>query len=325
MKAVIRDGYGPPDILRIEDIPTPVPRETEVLVRIRAASLNRADLDYLTGRPVIARAVIGLRSPRIRRVGLDAAGEVEAIGPGVNGLRPGDRVYADLTEHGHGAFAEYACAPAAAWHPIPDGVGFEAASTVPQSALLAFDGLRVGGGVGPGDRVLINGASGCVGPFAVQMARAAGAEVTGVCRTSKIDFVRSLGVDRVIDYTREDYTQSGNRYDRILDAAGNRSVLAVRRALAPNGVYQSFGGSSTARILQTYLLGAMVSRLDGRAIGLMTAWKPNDPEEMAIIGGMLAAGTISPVIDRRYPLSEVVDALRYLAAGDARGKVVITI
>jgi NADPH:quinone reductase-like Zn-dependent oxidoreductase len=325
MRAIIRTGYGSPDTLRLEEVPTPAPDAGEVLVRIRAASVNRADLDYLTGSPVITRAVMGLRRPRIERVGLDAAGEVESVGPGVTRLQAGDRVYADLTQHRHGAFAEFACAPESAWHAIPAGLDFDQASTVPQSAILALEGLGGPDGVRSGDRVLINGASGCTGPFAIQMAKAAGAEVTGVCRASKMDFVRTLGADHVIDYTHEDYTRSGARYDRILDAAGNHSVFAARRALAPNGVYQSFGGPSTARILQTMILGPLTSLFGSRKVGLMLAWKPNDPQEMAILGEMLAAGTLSPVIDRRYPLSEVPDALRYLAAGTAQGKLLITI
>jgi NADPH:quinone reductase-like Zn-dependent oxidoreductase len=324
VRAIIRSGYGSPDILRLEDVPTPQPTDGQVLVRIRAASVNRADLDYLTGKPAITRLAIGVRRPKIERVGLDAAGEVEAIGPGVTRFKPGDRVYADLTQHGHGAFAEYACAPEQAWHSIPVGLDFEAASTVPQSAVLALEGLGGRHGVKPGDRVLINGASGCTGPFAVQMAKAAGAEVTGVCRTSKVDFVRSLGADLVVDYTREDYTRSGQRYDRILDAAGNHSVFAVRRALAPSGIFRSFGGTSTVRILVTMIGGPLLSMGRKRSMGIMLAWKPNDPAEMAVLGEMLEAGTLAPVIDRRFPLVEVADALRYVAAGSAQGKVVIT-
>lgn len=324
MHAITRSEYGSPDVLRLEDVPTPTPGEGEVLVRVRAASLNRADLDYLTGHPALARAFIGLRRPRLHRVGLDAAGVVEAIGPGVTRCRPGDRVYADLTEHGHGAFAEFACAPERAWHPIPATLDFDGASTVPQSGILALEGLGGRDGVRPGDQVLINGASGCTGPFAIQMAKAAGAEVTGVCSAAKMDFVRTLGADQVIDYRREDYTRGTKRYDRILDAAGNRSVFAARRALAPHGIYASFGGPSSARILQTLIAGPLVSFVGGRKVGLSVAWKPNDPAEMAILGQMLDEGTLRPVIDRRYPLADVPDALRELAAGTAKGKLVIT-
>ena len=324
MRAIVRTTYGSPDVLRLEEIAAPEPGAGDVLVRIRAASVNRADLDYLTGSPAITRMLMGVRRPKVERVGLDAAGEVAAIGSGVRSLQVGDRVYADLTQHGQGAFAEFACAPESAWHAMPANIDFEQAAAVPQSAILALEGLAARGGVQAGDTVLINGASGCVGPFAIRMAKAAGATVTGVCRTDKMDFVRSLGVDHVIDYTRGDYTRSGLRYDRILDPAGNRSVFAVRRALAPGGTYQSYGGPSTGRILQTLILGPLISLFGSRTVGMMLAWKPNDPREMAILGGMLEAGTLAPVIDRHYPLNEVPDALRYLAAGTARGKLVIT-
>ncbi|MEA2621993.1 MAG: hypothetical protein QOH61_903, partial [Chloroflexota bacterium] len=326
VKAIVRSAYGSPDILRLEEVPTPVPGDGEVLVRIRAASVNRADLDALTGQPVMFRAFMGPRRPRNHRLGLDAAGEVEAVGSGVTRYRPGDRVYSNLTMYGLGAFAELACAPEKAWHPIPAGLDFEGASTIPEAAILAFQGLGGREGVKRGDRVLINGASGSTGLFALQLAKDAGAEVTAVCSPSKADLVRSLGADHVIDYTTEDYTRGGQRYDRILDGAGNRSVFEVRRALAPDGVYLSVGGvsPSTGRIFQTMILGPLLSIGRRRSMGLLLKWKPNDAKDMATLGELLQAGRLKPVIDRTYPLAQVPDALRYLAAGKPRGKLVIT-
>lgn len=321
--AIIQRRYGASGVLRLEEVATPVPGEGEVLVRIRAASLNRSDLEGLAGRPVVYRAFMGLRRPRNDRVGLDAAGEVEAVGPGVRHTRPGDRVHADLLYHGLGAFAEFACAAERAWHPIPAGIGFEAASTLPASAILALQGLGGRDGVRPGDRVLINGASGCVGIFAVQLAKAAGAEVTGVCSAAKADLVRSVGADHVIDYTRADYTRDGRRYDLILDAIANHSVLAVRRALADNGRYGAHGARSSAGLLQAMLVGPLLSVGRKRSMGVVIG-KPNDAMALATIGEMVQSGTLVPVIDRRFPLAEVPEAIRYYAAGEARGKLVIS-
>ena len=255
MLAIIQPRYGTPDVLRLEDVATPVPDKGEVLVRIRAASANRTDLESLAGRPIMYRAFMGVRAPRNQRLGLDAAGEVETVGEGVTLFKPGDRVYADLIYDGGGAFAEFACAKETAWHPIPTGLDFETASTLPASAILAYQGLGRGDGVMAGDRVLINGAAGCVGTFAVQLAKLAGAEVTGVDATGKLDLMRSIGADHVIDYTREDYTRVGRRYDRILDAIANRSVLAVRRALTDSGVYRAHGARSTGGLLQAMAVG----------------------------------------------------------------------
>jgi NADPH:quinone reductase-like Zn-dependent oxidoreductase len=325
VQAIVRSEYGSPDVLRLEEVPMPEPGEGQVLVRIRAASVNHSDLDYLTGRPILTRALIGLRRPKVLRVGLDAAGEVETVGAGVSRFKPGDRVYANLTQYGHGAFAEFACAPEKAWHPIPRRLDFQAASTVPESAILAFQGLGRTGGIKRGDHVLVNGASGCSGPFAIQLAKAAGAEVTGVCSTSKVDLVRSVGADHVIDYTVDDYTRGTARYNRIVDAAGTRSVFAARHALARNGVYVSFGGPSTGRVLQTLVCGPLLSIGQHRKMGIQSNWKPNDAADMATLGEMLQAGTLVPVIDRTFTLAQVPEALRYIAAGKARGKLVITI
>jgi NADPH:quinone reductase-like Zn-dependent oxidoreductase len=293
-------------------------------VRLRAASLNQADLDYLYGRPMLTRMGTGLRRPRNRGLELDAAGEVEAVGSGVTAFRPGDEVFGDLTEFGYGAFGEYACAAEEAWAHKPPSMGFEEAATVPQSGILALQNLRGKSRIEPGDRVLVNGASGNVGPFAVQIAKAFGAHVTGVCRTSKMDLVRALGADEVIDYTVEDYTRSGQRYDWILDIAGNHSLFECRRALKPGGVYVLIGGP-TRRIFAALLVGPLISLAGNRKMGLQMGWKPFKQQDVAILRELVEAGKIKPVIDRRYALTEVPDALRFLESGEARGKIVITI
>lgn len=324
MKAIRRERYGPPAILELMDIEKPVAKEDEVLVRVRAASLNQADLDYLLGKPFLTRMGTGLRTPRNHGLGLDVAGEVEAVGRDVTLFKPGDEVFGDLTAFGYGAFAEYACAPEHAWAPKPASLTFEEAATIPQSAILALQGLRRGEQIKPGDRVLVNGASGNVGPFAVQIAKAFGAHVTGVCSTDKMDLVRGFGADEVIDYTREDYTRNGQRYDWIIDVAGNRSILEARRALNPGGVYVMVGGP-TSRILGALLLGPLISLVGSRKLGLMLWWKVFKKDDVVLLKKLIEAGKISPVIDRRYPLAEVPEALRYLQEGRARGKVVITV
>lgn len=323
MKAIRRDKYGPPDVLELRDIERPVARDDEVLVRVRAASLNQADLDYLLGKPFLTRMGTGLRAPKNHGLGLDVAGQVEAVGTDVTGFQPGDDVFGDLTEFGYGAFAEYACAPEHAWAHKPANLTFEEAATIPQAAILAIQGLKRGERLGMGSRVLINGASGNVGPFAVQIAKAFGAHVTGVCSTAKIDMVRELGADEVIDYTHEDYTRSGQRYDWIVDVAGNRSILECRRALKPGGVYVMVGGP-TSRILGALLFGPLISLAGSRKLGLMLWWKVFKKEDVALLKELIGAGKIRPVIDRRYALADVPEALRYLQAGLARGKVIIT-
>ncbi len=324
MKAFVRDRYGSPDVLELQEIDKPVVSNDGVLVRVRAASLNHADLDYLYGRPLLTRMGTGFRRPRNRGLGLDVAGQVEAVGADVTQFQLGDEVLGDLTAFGYGAFAEYACAPERAWELKPAGLTFEEAATVPQAAILALQGLRGKRGIQPGDKVLVNGASGNVGPFAVQIAKSFGAEVTGVCSTAKMDFVRGLGADHVIDYTREDFTRSGQRYDRIVDVAGNRSILECRRALKPKGVYAMVGGS-TARIFAALFLGPLISLAGSRQMGLMMWWEPFKQEDVDLLKELIEAGKVRPVIDRRYALAEVPEALRYLDAGRAQGKVVITV
>jgi len=324
MKAIIRSIYGSPDVLEFADIDAPAVGDDGVLVRVRAASLNAADLDYLYGKPLLTRMGTGFRTPRNHGLGLDVAGRVEAVGRDVAQFQPGDEVFGDLTAFGYGAFAEYACAPERAWAHKPAGMTFEEAATVPQAAILALQGLRGRGRrVQPGHKVLVNGASGNVGPFAVQIAKAFGAEVTGVCSTGKMDLVRELGADHVVDYTREDFTRGGRRYDWIVDVAGNRSILECRRALKPGGVYVMVG-APTARILAALMLGPVISLAGSRKMGLMLWWKPFKKEDVAFLVELIEAGTVAPVIDRRYPLAEVADALRYLEEGRARGKIVIT-
>jgi len=325
MKAIVRSVYGSPDVLALNHIDKPVVGNDGVLVRVRAASLNAADLDYLYGRPFLTRMGTGFRKPRNRGLGLDAAGQVEAVGKDVTQFQPGDEVFGDLTAFGYGAFAEYACAPERAWAPKPAGMTFEDAATIPQAAILALQGLRLRGKqrVEPGDRVLVNGASGNVGPFAVQIAKAFGAHVTGVCSTGKMEMVRALGADHVIDYTQEDYTRNGQRFDWIVDVKGNRSLFECRRALKRGGRYVMVGGP-TSRIFVALLLGPLISLAGSRKMGLMLWWKPFKAEDVVALTDLIEAGKLAPVIDRRYPLAEVAEALRYLDEGRAIGKVIIT-
>jgi NADPH:quinone reductase-like Zn-dependent oxidoreductase len=323
MKAIVRSEYGSPDVLELVDVDMPVVGEDGALVRVRAASLNAADLDYLYGKPFLTRMGTGLRRPRNRGLGLDVAGQVEAVGRNVTQLQPGDEVLGDLTAFGYGAFAEYACAPERAWARKPAGMTFEEAATVPQAAVLALQGLRGRGRrVQAGHKVLVNGASGNVGPFAVQIAKAYGAEVTGVCSTSKVDLVRELDADHVIDYTREDVIRGGRRYDWIVDVAGNHPILGWRHALRPGGTYVMVGGP-TSRILAALVMGPVISLAGSRKMGLMLWWKPFNREDVAVLVELIEAGKIAPVIDRHFPLDEVADALRYLKEGRARGKIII--
>jgi len=326
MKAAVRERYGSPDVVELREIDRPVPADHEVLVRVRAASVNRADLDGLTPKPSFARLYMGLRAPRNQRVGIDVAGVVEAVGNGVTRFRPGDEVFADLFNGQGGAFAEFVCAKEKAFAPISTGMTFEGAATLPHSAILALQGLRLRNGrsIRPGDKVLIDGASGNVGPFAVQIAKSMGAEVTGVCSTDKMDFVRSLGADHVIDYTKVDYTRSAERYDWILDTDSHHSILRCRRALRPKGAYITLGGT-TRSIFAALLVGPLISMFSDRWSGLLLWWKPFNADDVATLNELIAAGKVKPVIDRRYPLSEIVEALRWVDEGHARGKVIVAV
>ena len=323
MKAIVRSEYGSPDVLQFKEVAKPTPKDNEVLVRVHASSVNMADVDYLLGRPNIARLGTGLRRPRNSGLGLDVAGQVEAVGKNVTRFQPRDEVFGDLTEYGYGAFAEYACAPEDAFALKPAGMTFEEAATVPQAAVMALQGLRGKRRIQPGQKVLINGAGGNVGPFAVQIAKSFGAEVTGVDSTNKLDMLRSIGADHVIDYTQQDYTKTGQRYDRILDVGAYRSIFDSKRALNPKGIYIIVGGS-TAAILQAVFLGPLISMAGSQKMGMYMG-KPFNHEDVVFLKELLEAGKVTPVIDRSYPLSEVPDALRYQEEGRARGKVVITV
>jgi len=326
MLAAMQDVYGPPEKVRLAEVPTPEPADDEILVRVRAASVNRADLDGLRPRPNFVRLFLGIRRPRNPWMGIDAAGVVEAVGPSVTQFRPGDRVYADLFSFARraGAFSELVCAPERAFARIPDAVSFEDAATLPHSGVLAVQGLRLRNGrtTRPGDRVLIDGASGNVGPFAVQIAKARGAHVTGVCHRDKMEFVRSLGADEVLDYTTTDYTRTGERWDWIVDTDSHHPIRSVRRALRPGGAYVTLGGEA-GPILKALALGPILSRTGNRSMGLLLWWKPFHRPDVETLETMLAAGTVRPRIDRRYPLTEIVQALRWVQDGHARGKVLV--
>jgi len=325
MKAALAPAYGDPArVVVIREVPPPEPVEDQVLVRVQVASVNRADLDGVLPRWAFIRLFFGLRRPRNPRLGLDAAGVVEAVGPAARAFRPGDRVYADLFPHGAGAFAEYVCARERAFRSIPDGMTFEHAATLPHSAVLAIQGLRLRNGrvVGPTDRVLIVGASGNVGPFAVQIAKARGARVTGVASGSKADLVRSLGADEVIDYRSTDVATAGERYDWILDVDSRHPILRWRHALRPGGVYVTLGGPATG-ILDALLVAPVLSRAIGRRMGMLMPWKPFAADDMAELERLVLSGEVRPVLDRTFPLDEVGAALRYVADGHARGKVLV--
>jgi NADPH:quinone reductase-like Zn-dependent oxidoreductase len=324
MKAIVRYRYGSPDVLTLAELDKPAVKDEDVLVRVRAASLNADDLEYLYGKSPMTRMATGLRRPRIHGLGSDVAGQVEAVGKAVTHLHPGDEVFGNLTEHGFGAFAEYVSAPARAFALKPARMTFDEAATVPQAAVLALQGLRGKRRTPPGHRVLINGAGGSVGPFAVQIAKSFGSEVTAVDNTDKLEMLRSIGADHVIDYTHEDFTRNGQRYDYILDVVARRSMFECRRALSPGGVYVMLG-ASTARLLQGAFLGPLISMTGSKKMGVSWWWRPFQQEDVAFLKELIEAGSVAPVIDRSYRLSEVPEALRYMEEGHARGKIVITV
>ncbi len=322
MKAIVYHNYGSPDVLKLEEVQKPVPQDNEVLVKIVAASAAAGDWHLMRADPFLARFMYGLLKPKFKILGSDLAGRVEAVGKNVKQFKPGDEVFGDISQHGFGAFAEYVAAPEHAFALKPTNLTFEQAATIGVSAVTALIGLRDQGQIQPGQKVLINGASGGVGTFAVQIAKAFGAEVTAVCSTSKVEMVRSLGADHVIDYTQEDFTQNGKRYDLILAVNGYRPLSAYQRALTPKGTYVMIGGS-TAQMFEAMILGPMRSKKGGQQMGNMLA-KPNQ-KDLIFMKELIEAGKMTPVIDRRFPLSGVADAIRYIEEGHAKGKVVINI
>ena len=326
MKAAVKDRYGPPEVVRVVDIDRPVPKTGEVLVKVRAASVNRADLDNLYARWKFLRLFLGLRRPVNRRLGADVAGVVESVGSGVTRFQVGDRVFGDLFSSSQDAFSEYVSAPEKALATISDEMSFEDAATLPHSSILALQGLqrRNGATFGAGARVLVVGASGSVGPFAVQIAKSRGAHVTGVASTAKLDFVRSLGADEVIDYTTGDYRQGGDRYDWIVDVNAHHSVLSWRSSIKPGGVYAALGGDSAAWFGQALIQGPAVTLATRKSMGMMLHWKPFDLDDIEEIKRLTSNGQIRTIIDRSFPLSDIVAALRYFDDGHSRGKVVIT-
>jgi NADPH:quinone reductase-like Zn-dependent oxidoreductase len=322
MKAVVYTKYGSPDVLQLKEVEKPTPKDNEVLIRIHAASANAADWHLLRGDPFLLRLGYGLLKPNNTILGADIAGRVEAVGNNVTQFQPGDEVFGDISGCGLGGFAEYVSVPEHAVISKPASMTFEEAAAVPMAAVTALQGLRDKGQIQPGQKVLIHGASGGVGTFAVQIAKAFRAEVTAVCSTRKVDLVRSIGADHVIDYTQEDFTKNGQRYDLMLAANGNRSMFEYKRALAPTGRYVVTGGSM-AQLFQAMLLGPLLSTAGRQNMGNVLA-RPNQ-KDLACMKELLEAGKVIPVIDRCYPLSETAEAIRYLEAGHARGKVVITV
>ena len=318
MKAVVYDEYGPPEVLKLREVDMPVPQDDEVLVRVHAASVNQWDWDFVRGKPLLVR-LGGWRKPQYTILGADIAGVVEAVGGNVTRFRPGDEVFGDISGSGWGGFAEYAAVGENALALKPAGLSFEQAAAVPQAAVLALQALRQGG-VRPGLQVLINGAGGGVGTFAVQLAKSFGAEVTGVDSPAKLEMVRSIGAEHVIDYTAEDFTRTGRRYDLILDVAAHHSVFAYERALNRGGSYVLVGGSTPA-LLQVLVIGALMPIARKKKMSLLMH-TPN--KELRTVSDLIETGRIAPVIDRRYPLSRVAEAVRYLGEGNAQGKVVIT-
>lgn len=322
MKATILKAYGEPAVvLELRDVNKQAPGEGDVLVNTRASSITYGDVALVTGQPISTRLMLGLRAPKIKTPGKDVAGIVEAVGPGVSQFKPGDHVFGDLSECGWGAFAEYVSAPENAFVSMPTNLSFAEAAAVPESGVVALQGLQKTGKIRSGQSVLIVGASGGIGTFAVQIAKAFDTEVTAVSSTRNLDLVSSLGADHLIDYTREDFTRNGRVYDLILATAGYRSIFEYRRVLAPGGHYVATGGEM-AQIFQPMLFGSLISK-EGRTLSNLTM-KP-DRNDLTYLKELIEAGKVTPVIDKSFPLSEISAALEYYAEGRSRGKVVVTI
>lgn len=320
MKAILFTNYGSPDVLELTEVEKPVPAENQVLVKVHAASANPLDWHRMRAAPFLVRMGEGFFKPKDPTLGADIAGKIEVVGDHVTEFRPGDEVFG----LGSGSFAEYALAGKSKLALKPANLSFEAAAAVPVAAFTALQGLHDKGRIQAGQKVLINGAAGGVGTFAVQIAKSFGAEVTGVCSTRNLDMVSSIGADHVIDYTREDFTRNGQHYDLIYDAVGNRSVFAYRRALSPQGLCVLAGFTSIPRLLEHMILGPRLSKAGGKQI-IFQGLASTSQENLLVIRKLLETGKVVPVIDRCYPLNETAEAIRYLEAGHARGKVVITV
>src|SRR5208283_3022841 len=336
MKAIVFHHYGSPDVLHCEEIEKPVPRDNEVVIKVRAASLNPLDGGVMKGKPYTFRLLSGLSKPKVTQAGVDVAGQVEAVGSNVTQFKPGDEVFGVCIRYpqdsgvkvwiSQGAFAEYVCAPESTLAMKPDNVTFEQAASVPVAAFTALQGLRDKGQIQPGHTVLVNGAAGGVGTFAVQIAKSFGAEVTGVCSTTYVDMVRSIGADHVIDYTQEDFTKRGRRYDLLFDCVGNHSISECRSVLKPKGICIMAGdlsGRGVISLLGRLITALVLSRFASQKLVTFLA-RPNK-QDLTIMHELMKAGKVKPVIDKRYSLSEVPQAIRYVAEKHARGKVVITL
>ncbi|MFF2447006.1 NAD(P)-dependent alcohol dehydrogenase [Neobacillus sp. NPDC058068] len=321
MKAIVSNKYGSPDVLELNEVEKPIPEDNQVLVKVHAASVNFGNLVLLRGKPFVARFAFGLLKPKYSIPGGDIAGRVEAVGKNVKQFRPDDEVFGDLSRSGWGGFAEYVAVPENALALKPANMSFEEAAAVPMASVTALQGLRDKGKIQSGQKVLINGASGGVGTFAVQIAKSFGAEVTGVCSTRNLEIVRSIGADHAIDYTKEDFTKKTQRYDLILGANGSHPISAYKGALSPNGVFVHVGGSG-AQLFQTMTLGPWISMTGRKKMGSLL--QRANQKDLLYVKELLEAGKVKPVIDRRYKLSEVPEAFKYFEAGHAQGKVVIT-
>ena len=321
MKAILFTRYGSPDVLQLAEVEKPVPNEDQVLVKVVAASANPLDWHRMRAAPFLVRLSDGFLKPKNPKLGADVAGIVEAVGGDVTEFKPGDEVFGEI---GSGSFAEYACAREKSLVLKPANVSFEAAAAAPVVGLTALQGLRDAGKIQAGQKILVNGAAGGIGTFAVQLAKSYGTEVTGVCSTRNLDMVRSIGADHMVDYTREDFTRNGRQYDLIYDTIGNRSVSDYRRALRPNGICVIAGFTSMLRLFEHMILGPMTSRNSDRKVGMMGVANPNK-EDLLCIQELLATRKVVPVIDRCYPLQETAEAIRYLETLRARGKVIISV
>ncbi len=314
MKAFLMEKYGPPEMLRMAEVEQPAPKAGEVLVKVLAISVNPADWHYMRGKPTFARITLGLLRPKHPILGGDVAGQVEAVGSGVTTFKPGDEVYASLLDHGCGGFAEYVSVPVGVMSLKPTNVSFEEAAAVPVAAVTALQGLRHHGELQPGQKVLVNGASGGVGTFAVQIAKASDAEVTGVTSSRNVELVRSLGADQVIDYTTTDFVGAGPRYDLVLDTIGNRSGSELRRAVVEGGKVSVTGFTTVGKLVGVSLRG-------GKAMAMVSAHVT--AKDLELLTELIEAGKVRPQIDRRYPFAEIPAAIAYLEEGRARGKVVV--